>query len=102
MHGNTHPYDPIPFFWSDQYDVSLQYYGFARNWDRVVVRRHAGDDSLIAFYLKDGRVEAACTLNRSQDANVVKRLIGGTGVSDADLADDTKSLKSFVPAPEYV
>ena len=102
MHGNTRPYDPIPFFWSDQYDVSLQYYGFARDWDRVVLRRHAGDDSLIAFYLKDGRVEAACTLNRSQDANVVKRLIGGTGVSDADLADDAKSLKSLIPASEYV
>ena len=76
MYGNTRPYDPIPFFWSDQYDVSLQYYGFARDWDRVVLRRHAGDDSLVAFYLKDGRVEAACTLNRSQDANVIKRLIG--------------------------
>ena len=102
MHGNTRPHDPIPFFWSDQYDVSLQYYGFARDWDRVVLRRHAGDDSLIAFYLKDGRVEAACTLNRSQDANVVKRLIGRAGVSDADLADDATSLKSLIPASEYV
>lgn len=95
MHGNTRPYDPIPFFWSDQYDVSLQYYGFACNWDRVVLRRHAGADSLIAFYLKDGRVDAACTLNRSKDANVVKRLIGRTAVGDADLADDAKSLKSL-------
>ena len=58
--------------------------------------------SLVAFYLKDGRVEAACALNRSQDANVIKRLIGGTGVSDADLADDAKSLKSLIPASEYV
>ena len=102
MHGNTRPYDPIPFFWSDQYDVSLQYYGFARDWDRVVLRRHASDGSLIAFYLKDRRVEAACLLNRSQDANVVKRLIGRTGVSDADMADDAKSLKSLIPASEYV
>ena len=75
---------------------------FARDWDRVVLRRHAGDDSLVAFYLKDGRIEAACALNRSQDANVIKRLIGGTGVSDADLADDAKSLKSLIPASEYV
>lgn len=102
MHGNTHPYDPIPFFWSDQYDVSLQYYGLARDWDRVVLRRRVGDESLIAFYLKDACVEAACTLNRSQDANVVKRLIGRSGVSDADLADDAKSLKSLIPASEYV
>lgn len=102
MHGNTRPYDPIPFFWSDQYDVSLQYYGFARIWDRVVLRRHADENSLIAFYLKDGRIKAACTLNRSQDANVVKRLIGVTGVSDTDLADDAKSLKSLIPASEYV
>jgi 3-phenylpropionate/trans-cinnamate dioxygenase ferredoxin reductase subunit len=101
MHGNARPYDPVPFFWSDQYDFSLQYYGFAHDWDRVVLRRYAGDESLVAFYLKDSRIVAACALNRSQDANAIKRLLGRTGISDADLADDTESLKSLIQAPEH-
>lgn len=99
MHGGTRPYDPVPFFWSDQFDLSMQYYGFARDWDRVVLRHHAADDSLVAFYVKDGRVDAACTLNRSQDANALKRFVGATGVSDAELSDETKSIRSLIPKP---
>lgn len=99
MHGGTRPYDPVPFFWSDQFDLSMQYYGFARDWDRVVLRHHAADDSLVAFYINDGRVDAACTLNRSQDANALKRFVGATGVSDAELSDETKSIKSLIPKP---
>lgn len=100
MNGNALPYDPTPFFWSDQYDLSLQYYGYARTWERIVFRRYAGADGLVAFYLNAGRIDAACTLNRSRDANAVKRLIGTTGVGDADLTDAAKSLAGLVPAPK--
>lgn len=102
MQGSARSYDPVPFFWSDQYDLSLQYYGFARDWDRIVIRRRRDDDSLAAFYLKDNRIDAACIVNRSQDANAAKRLIGRTGVIDSDLSDDTKPLKALIPLPEHV
>ena len=42
MHGVMLPYDPIPYFWSDQYDLSLKYYGNAQTWDRIVLR--SGND----------------------------------------------------------
>lgn len=100
MLGLGRPYDPVPFFWSDQYDLSLQYYGFARDWDRVVFRGSARDGSFAAFYLKDGRLDAACTLNRSQDANAAKRLVGRSGMSDAELADDSTPLKNLLLSHE--
>lgn len=95
MLGNAQPYDPIAFFWTDQYDLSLQYYGYAREWDHTVVRRPGRDGSLVVFYLKDDRIEAACTLNRSQDANAAKRLIGRSDIADAALADDAKPLRTL-------
>ena len=38
MLGRRHAYDRLPYFFSDQYDVGMEYSGFARTWDRVVFR----------------------------------------------------------------
>ena len=38
MAGDPTPYDRLPYFFSDQYDVGLEYTGLARRWDRVVLR----------------------------------------------------------------
>jgi 3-phenylpropionate/trans-cinnamate dioxygenase ferredoxin reductase subunit len=91
MQHVTRPFDPVPFFWSDQFDLSLQYYGHAPAWDRVVLRGNADGYSLDAFYLQEGRIQAACTLNRSADASTVKRLIGRT-MSPNDLADERVAI----------
>lgn len=98
MCGTMAPFDPLPFFWSDQYDISLQYYGFAPRWDRVVVRGRPADGSFGAFYLTGDRIAAACLVNRSAEANLAKRLIGRSDVSPRDLADADVSLKSLVSA----
>lgn len=76
MCGTLTPYDPIPFFWSDQYEFGLQYYGYAKTWDQIVVRGRPEDGAFVAFYLQGGRIEAACGVNRSRDASNMKRLLG--------------------------
>lgn len=96
MCGSPAPYDPIPFFWSDQYDLGLQYYGNAKDWDRVVVRGRPAEGSFIAFYLQDGRIEAACGVNRSRDSSAMKRLLGRTDVPPARLADDGVLLSTLL------
>lgn len=101
MSGSAQPYDPVPFFWSDQYDLSLQYYGLARDWNRVILRGRAETRAFTAFYVKDGRIEAACSINQSRDANVIRRLIGRAGIDPADLANESVSLKNLIPAPVY-
>jgi 3-phenylpropionate/trans-cinnamate dioxygenase ferredoxin reductase subunit len=96
MHGVMQPYDPIPYFWSDQYDLSLKYYGNAQTWDRIVLRSGDDPNSLSAFYLKEDRIEAGCAINRPRETGAVKRLIGQVGISPTELANSSVSLQSLI------
>lgn len=98
MCGKLVPYDPIPFFWSDQYEFGLQYYGNAVAWDKVVVRGRPDEGSFTAFYLENGRVEAVCAVNRSRDMSAIKRLLGQSGISTRLLSDDSVALKDLLTA----
>lgn len=100
MSGILRPYDPVPFFWSDQYDLSLQYYGLARDWDRVVFRGRSDTRSFSAFYIKGERIDGVCGINNSRDANVSKLFVGQKGISPKDLADEQKSLKNLLSSRE--
>ncbi|WIW50271.1 FAD-dependent oxidoreductase (plasmid) [Bradyrhizobium sp. 62B] len=60
MLGANSPYEKIPWFWSDQYDQTLQVVGLHREQDIAVVR-DLGPNGLVIFYLaNDGRIVAAC------------------------------------------
>ncbi|MGH7737182.1 MAG: NAD(P)/FAD-dependent oxidoreductase [Candidatus Tyrphobacter sp.] len=95
MGGKGEPYDPIPFFWSDQYDFELQYYGSPATWDATIVRG-APPEQFAAFYIAGGRIEGICLVNRSRDANAAKRLLGRTNLAPRDLADDGVSFAALV------
>ncbi len=58
MLGRAEPYDRIPYFFSDQYDVGMEYSGLASGSDRVVFRGDPASRELIAFWIADGRVAA--------------------------------------------
>ena len=51
---STSTFDRLPYFFSDQYDVGMEYTGYARAWDRVVFRGDPGSHELIAFWLARG------------------------------------------------
>lgn len=63
MLDETVSYDRIPYFFSDQYEVGMEYSGYAPEWDEVVLRgdREAGQFS--AFWLHDRRVVAGMNIN---------------------------------------
>lgn len=63
MLGNTTTYDRIPYFYSDQYDLSMEYAGYTRSWDKVAFRGEPASRSFIAFWLLDGRVVAGMNAN---------------------------------------
>jgi 3-phenylpropionate/trans-cinnamate dioxygenase ferredoxin reductase component len=65
--GREQPYDYVHSFWSDQYEHSIEYVGFAAGWDRVVFRGRPESRKFLGFYLKDGIVRAAIGLNRGGD-----------------------------------
>jgi 3-phenylpropionate/trans-cinnamate dioxygenase ferredoxin reductase subunit len=64
MLGEDVGYERIPYFFSDQYDVGMEYSGYAESWDEVVLR---GDpdagEGFMAFWLRDGRVLAGMNVN---------------------------------------
>jgi 3-phenylpropionate/trans-cinnamate dioxygenase ferredoxin reductase subunit len=63
MLGRPVSYDRIPYFFSDQYDVGMEYSGYAPTWDEVVFRGDREGGEFIAFWLREGRVVAGMNVN---------------------------------------
>lgn len=63
MAGGTAPYDEVPWFWSDQYDVNLQYAGAGLPWEDVVLRGELGRPPFSVFYVAGGRVVGVLGVN---------------------------------------
>jgi 3-phenylpropionate/trans-cinnamate dioxygenase ferredoxin reductase subunit len=63
MAGAPTPYTEAPWFWSDQYDLNLQYVGAGLPWDETVVRGKIGQPPFTVFYLSERRLIAAAGIN---------------------------------------
>ena len=63
MLGQPVSYDQIPYFFSDQYDVGMEYSGYAPSWDEVIFRGDRAGGEFAAFWLRDGRVQAGMNVN---------------------------------------
>jgi 3-phenylpropionate/trans-cinnamate dioxygenase ferredoxin reductase subunit len=96
MTGATDEWATPPFFWSDQYDVGLEYRGWADPATaRVVVRGTPGKGPWIAVWLDGDRVAAGLHVNAWDDADAVKALVVDKAAVDVDaLADDGRPLES--------
>jgi 3-phenylpropionate/trans-cinnamate dioxygenase ferredoxin reductase component len=99
MLGSGKPFDEVPWFWSDQYDVNLQMLGYTTPDKERVVRGSLDSRDFIAFFLSDDRVVAAIALGRGRDIAATRRLIERRIVVDrARLADDDVALKDLLRA----
>jgi 3-phenylpropionate/trans-cinnamate dioxygenase ferredoxin reductase subunit len=97
--GRPRVYDAVPWFWSDQYDLKLQMVGLSQGYDDLIVRGDMDANSFTAFYLKDGVVISADSVNRPQDFMVAKRLVAErAAVTSERLRDDAVPLKSLLQA----
>jgi 3-phenylpropionate/trans-cinnamate dioxygenase ferredoxin reductase component len=93
MLGQDTAYTKLPYFYSDQYDLGMEYNGFAADWDRVVVRGDGSRREFLAFWLKDGRVLAGMNANIWDQGDDIKALVRGGATVDADrLADPSVPL----------
>jgi 3-phenylpropionate/trans-cinnamate dioxygenase ferredoxin reductase subunit len=81
-------HQPLPWFWSDQYDVNLQIFGMPAPSHRVVVRGSPAAKSFVMFFLEADRVVAALGPNAAKDLRFARRLIERrTAVDATRLAD---------------
>jgi 3-phenylpropionate/trans-cinnamate dioxygenase ferredoxin reductase subunit len=103
MLGQGQPYAPVNYFWSDQYDLSLQYVGHASGEDQVVLRGQVEGGSWSAFYLRDGALKAALGVNRFRDVSAARQLIArAVPVTPEQLRDESLDLKSLARAAQPV
>jgi 3-phenylpropionate/trans-cinnamate dioxygenase ferredoxin reductase subunit len=99
MLGEPDVYDRLPYFFSDQYEVGMEYAGFARSWDRVVFRGDPATREFIAFWLVEDRVVAGMNLNVWDVTDPIQRLIRErVAVDDRRIADPDGALEDLVRA----
>lgn len=96
MMGERVEYADVHWFWSDQYDLNLQFAGHAGDWDRVVIRGVLEERDFSAFYMKGDRVVAAFAMDRGGDIMMAKTMIAdGKPIADAALADEDIDLETL-------
>ncbi|TAN33972.1 reductase [bacterium] len=99
MAGVDEPFTEVPWFWSDQYELNLQYVGAGVAWDETVTRGAFGRPPFSVFYLRRGRLVAAAGINDPRIVSRSRRLMQRRAtVSPRDLADPGFDLRSARPA----
>lgn len=86
--GTPEPYDAVPWFWSNQYDLKLQTVGLFHGHDEIVLRGDPAARSFSVIYLRQGRVIALDCVNTVRDYARGRRLVlDGAAPDPARLAD---------------
>jgi len=95
--GQEVPYERMPYFFSDQYDLGLEYVGGVGpdGYDEVVVRDGADAHAFTAFWLRRGRVLAGMHANTWDATTSIKAIVGTVGAADA-LRDRAVPLEQVV------
>jgi len=99
MLGQSTSYDRLPYFFSDQYDVGMEYSGLARGCDRVVVRGDPAEREFVVFWMFEDRVMAGMNVNVWDVTDPIRRLIAERiAVDDRQLADTDLPLDQLASA----
>ncbi len=97
--GNPSPYNQIPWFWSDQFDVKMQIAGMSDVHEQFVLRGDPATRSFAAFYLQQGRIVAVDAINSPREFMLGKKLVAaGASIPLEDLADTGKDFKELATA----
>jgi len=93
MAGRPTQFAAVPFFWTTQFDVTLNYVGHAAAWDEILIEGDISGHDFIAFYIKDFRVMAAAGMNRDRELAFLEELIRLNMMpSPAELKDGSFDL----------
>ena len=101
MLGLTTPYEKVPYFFSDQYDLGMEYRGRAPGDDPVVFRGDPAGGAFIAFWLHDGVVAAAMNANVWDQGDAIDALLAARcPVDPGALADPDVDLGDLAATPD--
>lgn len=94
--GRLEPYEALPWFWSDQFDLKLQIAGLSQGYDNIVVRGDiAGSRSFSAWYFAGEKLLAVDAVNDTRSFMLAKKLLAGRMPVDKSIvADPEADLKA--------
>jgi 3-phenylpropionate/trans-cinnamate dioxygenase ferredoxin reductase subunit len=94
--GKGEPYARVPYFYSDQFDLSMEYAGFPHAFDRVVFRGDPASGKFLVFWLSAGKAVAGMNVNTWKVNAAISSLVGsGREVDAARLADPNVPLEEL-------
>ncbi|MFD6534409.1 NAD(P)/FAD-dependent oxidoreductase [Streptomyces sp. NPDC060184] len=95
--GAAEPYDPVPYFWSEQFGRFVQYAGHHADADTLLWRGDPADEEWTVLWLRDGALVALLAVGRPRDLTQGRKLIASGGAVDPErAADPAVPLKSAV------
>jgi NADPH-dependent 2,4-dienoyl-CoA reductase/sulfur reductase-like enzyme len=94
--GGAASYDRLPYFFTDQYDLGMEYVGYIgpEGYDRVIVRGQPEEGTFSAFWLLQGRVLAGMHANDWDAIDPIRQIVS-SGQVTPDLADQSLSLEEI-------
>jgi NADPH-dependent 2,4-dienoyl-CoA reductase/sulfur reductase-like enzyme len=92
--GGSEAYDPVPYFWSEQFGRMVQYVGWHGGADKLVWRGSPADPRWAVCWLAGGRLVAALTVGLPRDLQQARRVIeAGAALDPAALADPAVAIR---------
>jgi len=94
--GQPKPYEDVPWFWTDQFDVKLQMAGLSNGYDRSVTRGDPDSRRFSVCYFRGERLVAVDSINRPADHIAARKLLAGRSrLTPQQAGDESVDLKSF-------
>jgi NADPH-dependent 2,4-dienoyl-CoA reductase/sulfur reductase-like enzyme/nitrite reductase/ring-hydroxylating ferredoxin subunit len=75
MAGKPTRYNAVPFFWTTQFGITLNYVGHAHSWDEVVIEGDTKEHDFLAYYVKGSKILAAAGMSRDHELAIVEELM---------------------------
>ncbi len=95
--GEPVVYDPVPWFWSDQYELKLQIAGLIEGADQMIRRGDPEEGKFALFHMLDGRLIACEAVNSGPEYMAAQRMIAQGSRPDPDrLRDTTVAMRDFL------
>jgi 3-phenylpropionate/trans-cinnamate dioxygenase ferredoxin reductase subunit len=99
MLGQDVAYDRVPYFFTDQYDLGMEYSGYVEpgGYDKVVFRGDVSQREFMAFWLREGRVLAGMNVNIWDVSEAIQNLVRAAQPVDVSrLADPGMPLQEVI------
>ena len=79
--GRRQPFDAVPFFWSQHYDLTINYVGHAESWDAIDIEGSLKSRDCAVTYRRGGRILAVASISRDLESLEAERDLEQTKVS---------------------